>query len=491
MIRSDKEAKDTKMKEFKNTRFNAAVYSVLFAVIMIACTIGICILADHADEKYALKADMSFNSGTKQSKVTDDILGSLDCPVNIIMLSSGDNEKDISYNESAAIEILLNRYAAVSSNISFEKTKYILSPYLSDRYTDGLGKNIVSNDCLIIHCDKTNRTRILVSDDYYSYSFDTSSQTYNYVQNYERVITQAIKFVAMDELPVAQFITGHGELGEKDISVMTNDLSDACYNIEFVDLMRSSPVSSSPVFIIYPRYDFTETEVRTLEQYALDGGDFFIALDSENAKNMPNFISFILNWGISPINGVLVSESNAINNIPEYIKPELMESNATLRLIAAKEDVFWLVNSTAFRSTDALDKSYRIEKILSCADSYVTENTKDLKMAESDSVSKHDAALLSERRMPGGEMSNLFIIGDIEMFINESLHDRTSAKPFLLVMTQYISPNKYSPPDIDSHNVQRAGVTEANLTSYLIPVLLIPFLILMIALPVLLYRRNK
>ena len=252
----------SKMMNSKKAHFGSKAYALTITVVTVVCAVLICVFADLADDKYALKADFSYNEATVQSRITDEMLRSLEHPVHIIMLSSGNNEYDVYFNESNTIEVLLNRYSAISEKISSEKTRFILQPFLSDIYTDELGKNAVSNDCLIIHCEETGRTRILVSEDYYYSTYDQTLGNYVVVQNYESTISQAIAYVSSDELPVIQFTAGHGEIGKANLSVMISNLEEANYSISFIDLSTEDPDPSYPLFILSPKHDFSENEVQ-------------------------------------------------------------------------------------------------------------------------------------------------------------------------------------------------------------------------------------
>lgn len=469
-----------------HSKRNTVLYSVVFTVIMVICSIGICYIADSADNKYALKADMSFNAATIQSEITNEMLRSLEYPVNIIMLSSGSNEY-----EEKTLEILLDRYSAENRGITVEKTKYITSPYLDYMYVDELGKNRVSNDCLIIHCKDTNRTRIVSSNDYYSRSYDMAQGIIVDEQNYESVITGAIMYVSSDELPEIQFSTGHREIGEQNLSVMINDFRNANYSVRFIDLDRDIPDPSFPLFIISPKADFSSSELLVLEQFARDGGDFFVVYDSSGTENMQNLESFLAGWGIFPIDGVLISKSDSINNIQTYIKPTVQNSNATSPLLAADITEMLLINSTAFNSVDSFDGSYRITKILSCDKSYPADDLTNTNSIADDGFVSHDVSLLSERTMPSGLMSRMFIIGDAELFIDQNLHDKTSAAAFLLEMTQYINPHKFVSLGIQAHKTQRAVINTANLAPALAVVFLLPLLVFITAMIILFPRRNR
>jgi len=339
------------MRSNHRNNHSVKVYSSVFTVIAVICTVLICLFADLAGNKYALKADLSYNGQTVQTKITDGILEKLDTPVKIIMLSSGQSDYNAYYNETASLKVLLNRYTAKSTYVSFEETRLVTDPHLAEQYIDGLGRNSVSNDCLIVYCETTDRARILVSDDFYSKSYDSELGAYVVVQNYESVITQAILYVTTEELPVAQFMTGHGEVGEANLGVMTGNLQSANYDIVFIRLDTDEPDPDYPLFIISPRMDFSEKEVQMLERYALNGGDFFITCDTVSEEKMPNFCTFLRNWGIQPIAGILVAEQNTSDYIenPLYIVPYLQNTDATASLIAADENVFLLVNCMAFK----------------------------------------------------------------------------------------------------------------------------------------------
>lgn len=152
---------------------------------------------------------------------------------------------------------------------------------------------------------------MLDASSYYVYSYDPSGNIGITAYQHEKVLTQAVLTVTADHLSVAQIVTGHGEVASSSLSILESKLQDANYSVRYISLQDETPPDpASPVFILSPKYDYTPDELRVLNAFAAEGGDFFITYDiTPSSSSMPNFNSFLLAWGISPLDGVVVADA--------------------------------------------------------------------------------------------------------------------------------------------------------------------------------------
>lgn len=480
---------------FQSSKWRCGLWSVVILIVIIVCSVCFVILADILTDRYALQMDLSYSAVTRQSEITDSVLKSLERDVQIYLVSSGSSEYDIYMNESSNLEAILQRYRANCSHISFEKQSLVQNPLLATRFTDAVGENAVSPDCLIIHCNDTGRTRILDGQDYYVYSFDNETGYYISGYRYEKCITEAILYVSGDELPVLQFLTGHSEFSLDDLENMVDRFISANYAIKQVNLRKGeAPDPASPLFIISPQYDLTDSELKILDAFAEEGGDFFICCEFSDPIDLPNFNTLLRTYGIEAYPGMVVADASGsyYDNSPYYLMPYLQNNALTSSLINASENIYILAGARAFRYENSTDGMTEVKPVLVTDKAYITDYTADdLSRKANDVYGNLTVAAFSTRVTSSGERSKAFIAGNVTMFSEIFMQNNTSSIPMMLQMTQNLQSIKPVDLDILPKTAERESMI---LRSPILPIIIVsflPLLVLILALSVLLPRRNR
>lgn len=137
--------------------------------------------------------------------------------------------------------------------------------------------------------------------DFYVFADDTSSQPWAY--SGERKLSSALMHAVDNDARIACLLTNHGEVSY-DYELLTI-LDDAGYTVVYIDLYKDPIPETCDVIISYnPNTDLvadgvsdiSETEI--LDTFlAQDGHSFFLFLEN-GTPNMPNFESYIKEWGI-------------------------------------------------------------------------------------------------------------------------------------------------------------------------------------------------
>ena len=202
----------TWLQAMKNNRkFRCGGFSAALTAAVVICALLVGAAADALEDRYALRADCSFNGAATQGAVTNAVLDQLEKDVHIYALvpvEGGD----------ATLLSLLERYQAASDHVTVSRENLVRNPVLLTQFSDALGNSQVTDDCLIVSCPETGRARVLNEDDYYIYSYNMETGYFDEAGfTYEKSVTEAILYVTQDELPVIQVLTGHGEMPKSDV----------------------------------------------------------------------------------------------------------------------------------------------------------------------------------------------------------------------------------------------------------------------------------
>ena len=293
-----------KMKN--NRKLRCGGFSAVLTVGVVICALLVGALADGLEKRFALQADLSFNGATTQGAVTKAALAQLDKNVHLYALApaSGGDETLLS---------LLDRYAAASDRVTVSRENLVRNPVLQSQFSDGLGENQVTEECLIVSCPETGRARILTAEDYVLYSYNMDTGYFDEVSySYEKSVTEAILYVTQDDVPAVQILSGHGEKSESEIEAMTDTLISANYQVKWVNLAAGEALDpQSPLMILCPKYDLAERELNQLMDFARAGGDFFIVSQYSDPRNLDHFQAFLRAWGIESYPGMVIAKEEA------------------------------------------------------------------------------------------------------------------------------------------------------------------------------------
>ena len=137
--------------------------------------------------------------------------------------------------------------------------------------------------------------------DFYVFADDESTTPWAY--SGERKLSSALMHAIDDDPRIACLLTNHGEVSY-DYELLTI-LDDAGYTVVYIDLYRDPIPATCDVIISYnPNTDLVSDELSNISEkeildnfLAQDGHSFFVFLEKGTPK-MPNFESYIQEWGI-------------------------------------------------------------------------------------------------------------------------------------------------------------------------------------------------
>ena len=476
----------------RNRKFRCGGLSAALTAAVAVLVLLLGALADGVENRFALKADLSFNGATTQSAVTDAVLSQLDKDVRIyavVPLDGGD----------ATLLSLLERYGAKSGHITWSRESLVRNPVLQNQFADASGERKVTDDCVIVTCASTGRTRILNENDYYVYSYNMETGTFNEAYfTYEKSLTEAILYVSQDTIPVIQILTGHGELTQSDTAVLEDTLVTANYEVRRVNLSTGDALDpESPLMILSPRYDITLAEMERLTAFARQGGSFFVAVQYADPTDLQNFNALLRSYGVEMYPGLVIAkESDTASyyaDSPVYLMPFLQENDVTAPLIRQGKEVLLLGGARAFRLPDIVPEDVMLSPILLTGKAYIRNFEDGVSLSDQqpgDEEGVFALALWADKMDADGQVSRLFVTGNVSMFLDYWVLSSTDANAFLLQMMRALQSADPVNLEILPKTALRDGLAMGSLAPAAAAAALLPLLVLLAALLVLLPRRN-
>ncbi len=319
-------------------------YSVAAAAIVIAIIVAANALVRALPAQWT-QFDTTSSQLFSISDQTESIVGSLETPVTIHwIVQSG--------QEDATLETLLERYQALSENLTVEKVDPVVSPTFLEQYDVGS----VYNNSLIVESEA--RYRYVDYYDIYEYDYTNYYTTGSVDMNFagEGAITSAVSYVANDDLPKVYTLTGHGE------GSLSSDFQSAAEqdNVEFEELSLLSaetvPEDADCVLILAPQSDISDVELTALQAYLDGGGRLLLITDPpQEGAELTNLETLMAGYGVHAVDGIVVEEdqANYAMGLPYTVTREV--STVTDEEGEESQEVAYLLDGAEVEFQDLLD----------------------------------------------------------------------------------------------------------------------------------------
>ena len=319
-------------------------YSVAAAAIVIAIIVAVNTLARALPAQWTQFAPTS-SQLFSISDQTESVVGSLETPVTIHwIVQSG--------QEDATLETLLERYQALSENLTVEKVDPVVSPTFLEQYDVGS----VYNNSLIVESEA--RYRYVDYYDIYTYDYSSYYTTGSVDMNFagEGAITSAVSYVVNDDLPKVYTLPGHGE------GSLSSDFQSAAEqdNVEFEELSLLSaetvPEDADCVLILAPQSDISDVELTALQAYLDGGGRLLLITDPpQEGAELTNLETLMAGYGVHAVDGIVVEEdqANYAMGLPYTVTREV--STVTDEEGEESQEVTYLLDGAEVEFQDLLD----------------------------------------------------------------------------------------------------------------------------------------
>ena len=487
------------MKEKKHAsapwrRWRYGGLSTLTLLLLFAALLAVNLFASRLEKENGWRIDLSFNGITTQSEETREALSQLTSPVHIYALFPKGEE-------DAPLMELLDRYAAVCPQVTWEQTDPALNPGLIARFSGGT--ETVDSDSLIVTCEDTGRYRILSPADFVSLTLDEETGNYTYAgYTYERALTGAITYVTQDQIPRAVILQGHGELDGDTLSAFDALLTENHYEVVYQSLADADYTPDPAELLIFfsPMRDLSDAELAKAADFAARGGSFLFTCDySDPIDQMPNYAALLRSYGFIPLDGIVVADredaNSYYNNIRIDLIPTMLTTDVTLDLVSSGADTLLLTGSRAFETPQETDRNLIASPVLQSGESAYLKSVRgdltSLEQQEGDLTGPFTLALQARRVTEEGYVSRAFIFGSASLLTNEQIYAMTDSRELVIRVAAFLLDADASGLKIAAKNAVRPALSvRGNQLGSLI-VTALPLIVLFAALCVLWPRRNR
>ena len=481
------------MKRTKASRVRYGGISALVTVMILAALVAVNIGAAVLEKKQGWRRDYSFNAITTQSGDTLKILDRLEHPVHILALFRRGEE------DAPLIE-LLDRYAAASPLVTWEKVDPALNPTLSTRYAQG---GSLDSGSMIVTCEDTGRWRILGPQDYVSLGMDTETGEYTYTGwTYERSLTSAIDYVSRERVPKVVILQGHGELDGETLANFDGLLTANQYEVMYAKLNDGSytPDPQDLLILFSPQRDLTEAEMRLLTDFAAKGGSFLFTCDyTDPVEKMPNLAALLRSYGFIPLPGIVVADVSKLetyyDEYPITLRPEMCSCDLTIDLIASGANDLLLPGCRAFEEPEESDRNLTTVTVLRSGEgSYLkdpTEAVNGLQKAEGDREGPFALALEARRITEEGYLSRAFAIGCSPALTDAQVYSMTDIQPLMIRVMEFLLDMNATDLDIQARAALRPALRGESTGLGSVLLVALPCLVLLAALLVVGPRKYR
>ena len=469
-----------------------------YAVLLTVCVIGLVLLLNRLallmEERYALTWDLSFNALTVQGETTKAVMRALEEDVHVYDVHTNTAlSADMLTQDD--LQLLLRRFQNLSPRFSWSEEDIVKNPDFSARFEDRLSGKPISANCLVVSCEKTGRVRVLDSGDYLTRSYDMETGAFA-VSGYaiEKALTEAVLYVSKKTVPTVQILTGHGELTAADTAVLTAFLTANSYQTVRVTAGETLD-PGSPLLIARPQFDLTEQELSSLLRFAGEGGSFLLLSGYQDPPELPRFSQLYLYFGFRLIPGLCVADENDTQSYysgsTAVLAPYMQTVPQLSALTQSGRDFLLIPGARAFEILTERDTSIYAESLLKTGLSYIRQSAdEDAEAPDPASGAYHDVAIYARRYADDGTSSRLAAVGSADLFCETWLMENTYSPEFLLALLQTLDGENALDLDIVQKTAVREPIRASSLALPAVLSLLLPLLVFILAVFILIPRRN-
>lgn len=468
-------------------KMKLGVFSSGMIAAALAAAIAANLTASQLPEKISV-IDMTAQKLYSITKDTEKILDGLKEDITIYVLAKKDSQDE-------TLLKTLERYQDYSKHIKVEYKDPAVSPSFYKEYTDTA---LTSNSLIVVG---ENRSKVIDYNNIYETEIDYTTYQQN-VTGYdgEGQITSALSYVTSESASVMYQITGHDEYG------LSGTFADALtkQNIELksLNLLENDavPEDASCIFLLAPAKDYSEDDVKKIEEYLQKGGKAVIAANYVE-EELSNFEKILEAYDVTIEPGIVV-EGNTSNyyQSPYYLFPEIgsdaVTANAADGYIFAPfcqglnypETEEGEENSSGIIYTPLLTTSTDsfAKKDVTTADDY-SKGEKDTDGPFA--VGLHVSKALEEE----GKSTELYVFGGMNLFTDNASQQvyGNNLKLFTGITSQYTQGEPESVIPVKSYTVSQLTVNQTVVTAGMLILLIVIPLGLLAAGIIIWMRRRK
>ncbi|MBO5976043.1 MAG: GldG family protein, partial [Oscillospiraceae bacterium] len=279
---------------------NGKKMSAIFTLIIVLLIVAVFLLNAVAlvlSNRYSLAIDLTANAVYEIGDETKAMLDALCEDVTIDVLASEKAFAGDSYLVQA--KYILDRYPQYSQRVSLRYIDYTADPSYAASHPD---LTLTEGD--IIVSAKDNVKQITLKS-LFNYAYTASGSLTVESSRAEEAVTGAIMSVMSDDSVRVGVISGHGEQSMDNFTAL---LVNNNFVLETAVLATDDLSGFDALVLLAPQTDLSEDDVRTLEAYLYNGGEYgrtLLYTASISQTQLPNIETLLSEWGVSVGSGII------------------------------------------------------------------------------------------------------------------------------------------------------------------------------------------
>lgn len=302
------------MKKFINIIKKKWLRDTAKTTLLVAILIAIFVGINYGVQKLDLKdIDVTKDKVNSISDQSIEQLKKVDKNVNIYFFG---------YEEESTGVKLAKQYKQANDKISYEVIERGSRQDLESKYG-------ITEDTTVIIIEVGEKSKILTSDELYTYDYST----YEQIDLTEQKITNSIMILVSDVNPKVYFLTGHNEYSlENHMTILSAYIKNEVNDIETLNLVAKGeiPADCSVLAIMTPDEDFTDMEVTKITEYINKGGKILWFSEPElNGKKYPNIQKILDLYGVTLAEGIVkeTDSDKLVSGSTNFVIPNINSSN--------------------------------------------------------------------------------------------------------------------------------------------------------------------
>lgn len=382
-----------RIRKAKHGAYATAVTCVFVAVIVVFNIVAT-VLADRFPLTLDLTAGGDFTISEENAEYVKGISRD-DLEIDIVVCADEDayssGQISLDYYDVSSGQFftqntyLLKEYARLNKAISLSfinpsdpSFSAYSAEYPDDEFTDG---DILIEASFTMDGETVTRNRHLTIEDIFDVGYDSNSYLSQYyyqsgyisltANNIETAVTSALASLTSDKVYQAVVLTHNGGSAVQSLeSLMKQN------NYEFTEIANlyeeEIPQDADLVIISQPMHDYTEDELKQLDAYLDNDGEYGKALfyvASANQPELPNLNEFLSEWGFSVLSGNYVYETDSANRA-NYLMKLTEETNDYTGELSGTGNSFYSMYDVAIQLKDP-NGTRENETLISFSDSAI------------------------------------------------------------------------------------------------------------------------
>lgn len=265
----------------------SAVTTAVILVLVVAVNIALGLLGDRMSLRWDLTQSKAFEVSDEIAAVFERI----DTPVQVTVLYDESEFQKTGIYFAQAYSVL-KKAESLNPNITLRFVDPIANPDIKSQYPDlslGQGNIVMTNQ-------QSNASLEVKLEDLYVLDGNTIVES-----RAESVIASNLVTITAGNFVGAAFSSGHGEA---EVPELESLLALNNYVVSHVNTMTADiDASVDALVIVSPATDYSEDEIKKLEQFLFNGGEYgksIFYFANVEQSSLPNLEGFLGNYGVSP-----------------------------------------------------------------------------------------------------------------------------------------------------------------------------------------------